>query len=178
MASGVIPSVVRARGWRRKKKRAQREEKRERERTQRERNHRSDVENTRASRVPTWKRHRQLGSRGPFRGCVLSTEGRREEEEERKRRRKGETTGSQSFGRGGENVCRRGPKPPQSATTKTPRSLFHERPATPLDPQSHRTRTSAPHTRARFHPLSRPEKKRRRGRLILARPAAKVPPEK
>lgn len=32
----------------------------------RERNHWSDVENTRASRVPTWKRHRQLGSRGPF----------------------------------------------------------------------------------------------------------------
>jgi len=28
----------------------------------------------------------------------------------------------------------RGPKPPQSATTKTPRSLFHERPATLLDP--------------------------------------------
>lgn len=47
------------------------------------------------------------------------------------RRGWGWTTGSQSF-RLGASV--RGPKPPQSATTKTPRSLFHERPTTPLDP--------------------------------------------
>jgi len=41
----------------------------------------------------------------------------------------------------GASACRRGgPKPPQSATTKTPRSLFHERPGTPLDPSAQRTR--------------------------------------
>lgn len=47
------------------------------------------------------------------------------------RRGWGWTTGSQSFLLG---ASVRGPKPPQSATTKTPRSLFHERPTTPLDP--------------------------------------------
>jgi len=56
---------------REKERERERESEREEESAARERNHRSDVENTRASRVPTWKRHRQLGSRGPFRGCVL-----------------------------------------------------------------------------------------------------------
>lgn len=59
----------RRRGWYEIERK--RESEREGERAARERNHRSDVENTRASRVPTWKRHRQLGSRRPFWGCVL-----------------------------------------------------------------------------------------------------------
>lgn len=40
------------------------------------RNHRGNVENTRACRVPTRKHHRQLGSRPPFQGVFLAKSGR------------------------------------------------------------------------------------------------------
>jgi len=96
------------------------------------------------------------------------------------------TTGSQPFragvsrARAHARVCARtracackrgGPKPPQSATTKTPRSLFHERPATPLDPLCLNAQASA-RARARVSiPLAGRKRDAARERLILARPA-------
>lgn len=122
----------------------ERDSEREGERAARERNHRSDVENTRASRVPTWKRHRQLGSRGPFRGCALDRRG---------------WGGRPAVSRFDSGASVRGPKPPQSATTKTPRSLFHERPTTlSIRPSvSVHTHTYAL-THARAYDLSEPRR--------------------
>lgn len=66
-----------------------------------------------------WKHHRQLGSRGPLSGCIFGEVRRKAEGWKGESVVPGERVGA--------------PKPPQSATTKTLRSLFHERPATLLD---------------------------------------------